>query len=196
MKHTDNPYAVFDYMGAFFLRCGFVHVDNVITKTFSKQARGCSCQACKATNHIGTLRNLPNPASGTHTTTHRTLRNFPEPASGTYQHTIGTYTSTHWNPPKSSGHQHAPEPSELPDLPPEPATHRNPSEPSGNLPGTCLRNLHQHAPELSGTFLRHTPELIWAEDPIGLCCWGKRYIKQDWSTGIHFFQLHLPYWFA
>ena len=34
---------------------------------------------------------------------------------------------------------------------------------------TC-RNLHQHAPEPSGTFW---PEPVWAEDPISLCCWGK-----------------------
>ena len=81
----------------------------------------------------------------------------------------------------------------LPRLP-----HRNCLEPSG----TSLRNLHQHTPELSTNFWnllrnshqhtgtlrnlpeassgtcscdphRHTPELIWAEDPISLSCWGK-----------------------
>ena len=79
-------------------------------------------------------------------------------------------------------------------------TLRNLPEPSG----TCLRNLHHFTPELSGTFRnlppeltpfykgtlrnlpepasgtcscdphRHTPELIWAEDPISLRCWGKK----------------------
>ena len=138
--------------------------------------------------HTGTLRNPPpEPASGTRvrnlhqrtpelsgtfgnprpepTPAHaRTLRNLPEPAPG-------TYTSTRQNSPE--------------------------------LSGTRLRNLHQHTPELSGTFRnpppeftpahtgtlrnlpepssgtcscdphRHTPELIWAEDPISLRCWGK-----------------------
>ena len=71
-------------------------------------------------------------------------------------------------------------------LPPEPkhapelsGTFRNLSPQLASA--TCLRNLHQPAPELSGTFLgtcscdphQHTPELIWAEDPIGLRCWGK-----------------------
>ena len=46
-------------------------------------------------------------------------------------------------------------------------TLRNPPEPSGS----CLRNLHQHTLEPSGTFR------IWAEDPISLHCWGK---KQFW----------------
>ena len=62
---------------------------------------------------------------------------------------------------------------------PEPAsgtytsTHRNSPEPSG----TASRNLHQHTPGLSGTCScnphRRTPELLWAEDPISLRCWGK-----------------------
>ena len=111
----------------------------------------------------GTLRNLPRP-SGT---------NLSEP-SGTYLQNL----RIHRSPPKSSG-----------------TCLRNPS-------GTCLRNLHQHTPEPSGTFWnlppeptpahagtlrnlpepssgtcscdphRHTPELIWAEDPISLRCWG------------------------
>ena len=97
--------------------------------------------------YAGTLRNLPEPAYA------ETLRNLPEPASG-------TYTST----PEPSGtglrnlHQHTPEPS---------GTFRNPPpEPTPAHAGT-LRNL----PELSsGTCScdprQHTPELIWAEDPI------------------------------
>ena len=137
---------------------------------WSKQSHGCSCQSWKATNHTGTFRNLPNPTSWTYASIHRnppqssgtfrdlppeptpfytgTLRNLPEPASGTYA-----------------------------------ILQRNSPEPSG----TRLRNLHQHTPELSGTFRnlpepssrtcscdphRHTPELIWAEDPISLRCWG------------------------
>ena len=68
--------------------------------------------------HIGTLRNLPEPASGTYTSTRRNpaettpaLRNLPELASG-------TYTSTYRNPAEPSGtflrnlYQHIPEPSE------------------------------------------------------------------------------------
>ena len=109
--------------------------------------------------------NLPELASGTYTSTRR---NSPEP-SGTclrnlHQHTpelaetfrnlppepaSGTYTSTHRN---------SPEPATFRNLPPEltPAhtgTLRN-LQPSG----TCLRNLHQHTPELSGTFRNLPPE--------------------------------------
>ena len=63
----------------FFFLSGFAHVDNVITKRGLKQSYGCSCQDCNATNHTISLRNLPNPASGTYTSTHR---NLPE-LSGT-----------------------------------------------------------------------------------------------------------------
>ena len=139
--------------------------------------------------HIGILWNLPEPASGTYTTTRR---DFPEP-SGTC---LRKYFGTHRNPPEPSGtclrnlHQHTPEPCTNYTSTPEPS-------------GTCPRNLHQHTPEPSGTFRnlppeptpahagtlrnlpepssgtcscdlhRHTPELIWAEDPISLRCWGK-----------------------
>ena len=160
----------------FFLRSGSAHVDNVITKRCSKQSHGCPWQGCKATNHTVTLRNLPNPASGTYTSAHR---NSPEPASG-------TYNSTHRNSPEPSGtylpnlHQHTSELSgTFRNLPPELAkgTRRNSPEPATfrNLPpeptpahtgtlrnlqpsGTCLRNLHQHTPELSGTFRNLSPE--------------------------------------
>ena len=64
-------------------------------KGVQKQSHGCSCQGCKATNHTGTLLNLPK----------------------------------HWNSPE-------------------------PSEPSGS----CLRNLHQHTTEPSGTFRNLPPE--------------------------------------
>ena len=76
----------------FFLRSGSAHVDDVIAKRCSKQSHGCPGQGCKATNHTVTLRNLPNPASGTYTSAHR---NSPEPASG-------TYSSTHQNSPEPS----------------------------------------------------------------------------------------------
>ena len=144
--------------------------------------------------HIGTLRNLPEPASGTYTSTHRNppkpsrtwLRNLqqhtPEP-SGTFRTLLPEPTpTTHRKPPEPSGtcfrnlHQHTPEASgTFRNLPPEPtpahtATLRNLPEPASgtlrNLPepssGTCSCDPH-----------RHTPELIWAEDPISLRCWGK-----------------------
>ena len=94
----------------------------------------------------GTFRNLPPEPTPAHT---GTLQNLLEPPSRTHTGTV-----------------------------------RNSPEPSG----TCLRNLHQHTPEPSQTCLqnlpepssgtsscnphRHTPELIWAEDPISLR-WGK-----------------------
>ena len=126
---------------------------------------------------FGTLRNLPNPASGTYTNTGRnspepsgtfhdlpepTFRNLPEPTGTFRELASGTYTII---------------------------LHRNSPEPSA----TCLRNLHQHTPEPSPTFRnlpqpssgtcscdphRHTPELIWAEDPISLRCWGKKRMRE------------------
>ena len=83
---------------------GVAHVDNVITKRCSKQSHGCSCQGCQATNHTGTLQNLPEPTPA-HT---GTLRNLPELAShtGTLRNlpelASGTYTSAHRNPPEPS----------------------------------------------------------------------------------------------
>ena len=239
-------------MGAFFLRSGSAHVDNIITKRCSKQSHGCPWQGCKATNHSVTLRNLPNPASSTYTPVHTaTLPNLPEPASGTYNRTHWNWTCFRNLPPEptpahagtlrnlpnpaSSTHtpvhtatlRNLPEPASEPTPAhagtlrnlPEPASgtytsaHRNwtclrnlPLEPAhtGTQPsGTCLQNLRQHTPELSGTFRnlppeptpahtgtlhnlpgtcscdprRHTPELIWAEDPISLRCWGKNIRK-------------------
>ena len=151
---------------------------------------------------FGTLQNLPNPASGTYTNTGRnspepsgTFQDLPEPTFRNLPEltTSGTYASIHRNPPKSSG--------TFRELASGTYTilHRNSPEPSA----TCLRNLHQHTPEPSGTFRnpppeptpahtgtlrnlpepssgtcscdphRHTPELIWAEDPISLRCRGK-----------------------
>ena len=109
------------------------------------------------------FRNLPELASGTDTIW--TFRNLPEPASG-------TYTSIRRNPPEPSGtrlrnlHQHTPEPpGTFRKSPPEPTpahagTPRNLPEPSS---GTCSCDPR-----------RHTPELIWAEDPSSLRCWGNR----------------------
>ena len=94
---------MFDYMGAFFFRSGFAHVDNVITKRCLKQSHGCSCQGCKATNHTKTLLNLPNHW------------NSPEPS--------GTFRDLHQHTPELSG--------TFWNLPPEPApatrtgTHRS-----------------------------------------------------------------------
>ena len=191
--------AIFDYMGAF-LRNNFAYMDNIvpITKIIiwlilsrlqsNKPHRNSPqpSEPCLRNLHqyapelFGTLWNLPNPASGTYT---NTRRNPPEP-SGTFRD--------------------LPEPTfrNLPELASGTYTifHRNSPEPSG----TCLRNLHHFTPELSGTFRnlpseptpahagtlqnlpepssgtcscgprRHTPELIWAEDPISLRSPGTR----------------------
>ena len=129
--------------------------------------------------YSGTLRNLPEPASGTH-------RNSPEP-SGTFQHLpepTPAYTGTFRNLPElASGTdtilwRNSPEPSgTFRNLPPErtPAcvgTFRNFPEPAS---GTCSCDSH-----------RHTPELIWAEDPSSLRCWGKKgnwHLRQLISKG-------------
>ena len=105
-----------------------------------------------------TAPELPNPASGTYTP-----GNPPEPSETVRNQPFGNFRNL---PPKPT---HTPEPC---------GTFRNlPPEPTPFYTGT-LRNLH--TPELSGTFLgtcscnphRYTPELIWAEDPISLRCWG------------------------
>ena len=131
---------------------------------WTKQSHGCSCQGCKATNHTGTLQNLPRPSGSNLSEPSGT--NLSEP-SETYLLNLRQHTP---EPPKSSGtclrnlHHFTPELS---------GTFRNlPPEPTPAHAGT-LRNL----PELSsGTCFcdphRHTPELIWAEDPISLRCWG------------------------
>ena len=134
---------------------------------------GCSCQGCKATNHTGTLRNLPTPASATYTNrcrnssepsrTFRTLPPEPTPTrAGTLQNPPEP-SETFRNQPFGTFRNLPPEPTPfytgtLWNLP-EPASgtytilHRNSPEPSG----TRFRNLglHQHTPELSGTFLRN-----------------------------------------
>ena len=161
---------MFDYMGAFLFCSGFAHVDNVITKRRSKtitwlllsrlqgnKPHRNSPEPSETLELSGTLRNLPEVASGTYTSTQR---NLPEPASG-------TYTSTRRNSPEPFGetclqnlHQQTSQLSgTLRNLPPEPTPAQNLLEPSS---GTCSCDPH-----------RHTPELIWAEDPISLRCWGK-----------------------
>ena len=148
---------------------------------------------------------LPNPASGTYTSAHR---NSPEPSkpsgaclTSTHQHTpelfgtfrnlppeprpahalelSGTFRNLHQHRPELSGtfrnlHQHRPELSGTFRNLPTPA-HTRTLEPSGtlwNLPepssGTCSCDSH-----------RHTPELIWAEDPVSLRCWGKMKIYEN-----------------
>ena len=141
------------------------------------------------------FQNLPEPASGTYTILQR---NSPEP-SGTrlrnlHQHTpelseifrnlpelaSGTYTVLHRNSPEPSGtclgtlHQFTKELS---------GTFRNqPPKPTPAHPGT-LRNLPEAS---SGTGScdphRHTPELIWAEDPISWSLLGKKELIQSKVT--------------
>ena len=155
-------------------------------------------QPCLRNLHqrAGTLRNPREPSKTFRNQPFGTFRNLPEPT------TSGTYASIHRNLPKSSG--------TFRELASETHTilHRNSPEPSA----TCLRNLHQHTPEPSGTFRkppleptpahartlrnlpepssgtcscdphRHTPELIWAEDPISLRCWGKTWKRCGFLT--------------
>ena len=124
----------------------------------------------------GSLRNLHQHApelSRTLRLPEPTFRNLPEP-SGTYLLNL---------------RQHTPEPSKIfRNLPPEPTpfytgTFRNlPPEPTPAHAGT-LRNLPEPS---SGTCScdphRHTPELIWAEDPISLRCWGKTSHLAIWEA--------------
>ena len=109
--------------------------------------------------YAGTLRNLPEPASGTYTSIRR---NFQEP-SGT--RLTPELSGTFRNPPPEPTPAYAGTFRNLPEPPAEPtAAHHgtlwNLPEPSS---GTCSCDPH-----------RHTPELIWAEDPISLRCWGKK----------------------
>ena len=127
----------------------------------------------------GTFRTLPPKPTPART---GTLHNSPK-LSGTYTSTL-EFSGTFRNLPPEPTARNSPEPKGM---------FRNcPSELSGTL-----GSLHQHTPELSGTFRnlplkptpasthwnspepsgtfpcdlhRHTPELIWAEDPISLRC--------------------------
>ena len=154
--------------GPFFLRSGVAHVDNVITSQSSKQSQGCSCQGCRA----GAFWNLRNPAPGTYT---NTRRNSPEPS--------GTYTNTRRNLPPKPTPAHTGTLRNLPEL--VSGTYTTTRRNFPEFSGICLRNLYTntHAGTLrnlpepsSGTCScdphRHTPELLWAEDPISSRCWG------------------------
>ena len=144
----------------------------------------------------GTLRNPPEPSEPCLWNLQQhapelsgTLRNFPRPSGINLSGPSETYLRNLWNPRKSSGtfrefaswnlHHFTPELSgTFCNLPPEPTPFysgilRNPPpEPPPAHAGT-LRNLLEPS---SGTGScdphRQTPELIWAEDPISLHCWG------------------------
>ena len=102
---------------------------------------------------FGTFRNLPPEPTPAYP---GTLRNLPEPSGNLLPEPTPFYTGTLRNLPQPASRTYT-------------STRRNSPEPSGtfrNLPepssGTCSCDPH-----------RHTPELIWAEDPISLRCWGK-----------------------
>ena len=200
------PYAIFDYIGAF-LRNGFAHVDNVIP-VIKKQSHGClqgnkphrnspePSEPCLRNLHqhalelFGTLRNRPNPAFGTYT---NTRRNSPEP-SGTFQD-LPESTILHRNSPEPSAtclqnlHHFSPELSgTFRNPPPEPTpahtgTLRNLPEPASGTHTSTRRNSPEPS---SGTCScdphRHTPELIWAKDPISLRSWGIKHRNElEWE---------------
>ena len=198
------PFAIFDYMGAF-LRNGFAHVDNV--NCYPRDQSNRMAAPVKVARQQTTPRNSPEPSEPC-------LRNL-------HQHTpelSGTFEPAYL-------HQHTPELSgtfrNLPSLPPEPTpaytgTLRNLAEPSGTCLSGTFRNLPpEPTPAYAGTFRnlrnpppeptpahagtlrnlpepssgtcscdphRHTPELIWAEDPSSLRCWGKN--SKSWWFGI------------
>ena len=191
---------MFDYMGAFLFRrfcpCGQCHHQKVRKRNHIASPVKAARQQITLSR---TLRNLPEVASGTYTSTHRNPPD-PEPASGTSPAHAGTFrnlpepvsASTHRNPPEPSGtclrnlHQHTPEPSgTFRNLPPEPTpahagTFRNLLPEPTPAHTRTLRNLPEPNPPepfSSGTCSwdphRRTPELIWAEDPMSLRCWGK-----------------------
>ena len=99
------PYAIFDYMGPF-LRSGFAHVDNVIPviKTITWLLLS-SCKATNHTGTLlGTLPPEPRPTcAGTLQNPSRTFCNLPEPTLRNLPETAsGTYTSTRRNSPEPS----------------------------------------------------------------------------------------------
>ena len=116
--------------------------------------------------HTGTLRNLAEPA------TFRSLLAEPTPAhSGTFRNPPPEPTPAHTGILRNN--QHTPELS---------GTFRNlPPEPTPGHTGT-LRNLPEPASGTCSCDPRpHTPELIWAEGPFSLRCWGKRKnLTQNW----------------
>ena len=152
---------MFDYMGAFLFRSGFAHVDNVITKRGSKtitklllsrllgnKPHRNSAEPSQTLKLSGTLQNLPEVASGTYT---KLPPELPPAHTGTFRNLPPEPTPAHTGT--------------LRNLPPEPTpahtgSLRNLLEPSS---GTCSSDPH-----------RHTPKLIWAEDPVSLRCWGRK----------------------
>ena len=132
--------------------------------------------------------NLPEP-SGTSRSLHSVLHQKPaEPSSGTLHQHLPQPSRTFRNllEPCRTCTWHC--------IPPEPSE----TEPSATFTWPCngsLQNLHRNLPELSGTLRnlhmalhrncaepsgtcachphRHTPELIWAEDPHWLTLLGK-----------------------
>ena len=111
----------------------------------------------------GTFRKLPPEPTSAHAGTlrscfwnlHGALQNLPEVASGTFPESSGTFRTSRTFPESSGTFRNLPQE-------PTPAharTLRNLLEP---FPGTC-----------SSDPRRRTPELIWAEDPVSLRCWGK-----------------------
>ena len=109
----------------------------------------------------GTFRTLPPEPTPAYT---GTLRNLPEPSGTCLAEPTPFYTGTLRNLPEP-----APE-----HTPFHKGTLRNLLEPASATYTSTLRNLPEPS---SGTCScdphRHTPELIWAEDPISLRCWGK-----------------------
>ena len=172
--------------------CAMVLPMWTMLSAWSKQSHGCSCPGCKATNHTGTLRNLLNPCLRSYT---NTRRNSSEP-SGTFRtlplEPTPTRAGTLRNPPEPSKTFRNQPFGTFRNLPPEPTpayagTVRNLPEPGSGTYTSTRRN----SPEPSGTFRnlpepssgtcscdphRHTPVLIWAEDPISLRCWGKIFL--------------------
>ena len=161
---NSRPYAICDCMGVF-LRSGFAHMDNVIPviKAITwlllsrlqgnKPHRNFPKPAEPTPAYTGTLRNLPEPSE----TCLRNLHHFTPELSGTFRN-----------------------------LPPEltpfyKGTLRNLLEPASGTYTSTLRNLPEPS---SGTCScdphRHTPELIWAEDPISLRSWGKSFSRGSW----------------
>ena len=178
-----TPYAIFDYMGAF-LRNAFAHVDNIIPVIKNnhmaapvKVARQQTTpELCLRNLHqhvpelFGTFRTLPpeptptragtlqNPPEASETFRNQpfgTFRNLPPEPTPAY---AGTLRNLHCFTSELSGTFRNPLPEPTP-APTHAGTLRNLPEPSS---ATCSCDPH-----------RHTPELIWAEDPISLRCWGK-----------------------
>ena len=106
------------------------------------------------TTRAGTLQNPPEPSETFRNQPFGTFRNLPPEPTPAYAGTLG---NLHCFTSELSGTFRNPPPEPTP-APTHAGTLRNLPEPSS---GTCSCDPH-----------RHTPELIWAEDPISLRCWG------------------------